>query len=218
MDRAALHRTQATQAVGAGAAEQAHDDGFDLVVAVVSGGDAGQLGMRIEQGAEETVSQVTAGLFQALAARAGDRPRILRVQMQRDRARGAEFGAEAGVGVGVVGAQAVVQVGRRQRPAAAEAPVVDREQERHRVGSAGHRDEDSAARGVGEPVRRRPEHPIQDASDFVAEGGSGHGGSGEDRLGLVPRRIARPIRRWAKKTGSGSGTRTPDTRIMIPML
>ena len=82
VDDAAADGPDAAQAVGAGAPEQAHDHGLGLVVAVVAGGHGVQVRAAVQHRFEEAPPQVAAGLLEAAAAAAGQRPRVVAGDVQ----------------------------------------------------------------------------------------------------------------------------------------
>ena len=142
MDAAAAHATQDAQPVEAGAAEEAHDHCLGLVVAVVTGGDGGEVtgsaGLL-----EEVMAQFAGGVLEATTALAGQATGISRANGEGNVEAGAEIRAEVLVAVAAGAAEIVVEVGGGEGARTGAGPGGGGGKQGHRVGSAGEGNEEA---------------------------------------------------------------------------
>ena len=159
MDRAPVDRSDAAHPGRARAAEEAHDQGLELVVAMMAGGRRGEMPGAVEDLREEGPPPLASyGL-----AVAGFHAQIDAPQMQGHVPARAEGFAEGGVGLRVGSAQAVVQMGRLHGTAAGLAPGHRGPQQGRGVGAAGQGDQHARTGGVHlrqEPVELR-DHQVE---------------------------------------------------------
>ena len=139
-------RVDGAEALGPGAAEELHEDGFGLVVEGVGGEDGvGVAGA--EEGGEEIVAQGAGGLFDGLSGfgRAGGD--VCVVKVERDFEADAEVFDETLVGVGLGCAEAVIDVDCAQADAESVVPGciggVEGQEQGYGVGTAGDGDADA---------------------------------------------------------------------------
>jgi hypothetical protein len=139
-------RVDGAEALGPGAAEELHEDGFGLVVEGVGGEDrVGVAG--VEEGGEEIVADGAGGLFDGFAGFgcAGGDVRVVKVE--RDFEGDAEIFDETLVGVGLGCAEAVIDVDCAEADAESVVPgcigSVESQEQGYGVGTARDGDADA---------------------------------------------------------------------------
>lgn len=173
-DRAAALR-DAGERLDRRAAQDSQEDGFDLVVLVMSGQDARRAGGGTDL-VQDPVANPSRGDFEALAA-----PtmcwHIPDLEAERQAKRGCELGGARGAGGGVE-VDPVVDVDQLEREAGVGGERGEGSGERGRVGAAGEGDQPAVAPDRGFPVEGEPEL----AADALGGGFDRRtGGGGWDR-------------------------------------
>ncbi len=183
----------ARQPAGRCAADDPHQDGLGLVVCVVARDDGGASadprGLR-----EERVAPL-AGVFLerhgGVGRALGD---VLGVQVKRHAERPGKRLDEPGVIRTGAGSRQVVEMG----DLGAEAGLDDEIKQRDGIGSAGDGDDQGIGGGGDAECPQRVTDAVAKLTARISHGAN--------------------LREPGKGSGSGAGIRTPDTRIMIPLL
>ncbi len=129
------HRMDAAQALGPGAAQELGQNGFGLVVAGVGGGHGLHLA-RSHELPEPAVAQAAGGLLDGFGVFLGRCPGIDPRLVEGQAKFGCKRAGKGQVAVGLLAAQAVVQMGGVEHQAQLSAPLRQSAQQGHGVGAA----------------------------------------------------------------------------------